>query len=151
MLNFKMNARKMGKAPSLVPTPVDFGVYRTREQLINALIPRHCISSHASSAHYSNVVLLPSKDGDLIRVYSLQKFRRKMKAIMPRPLTKDEKRKYCEYNRQNKRLEQMYREPVIAYTHWVATYYDIPVAILKHFKIKVVQGKNTFTIEQMKG
>jgi hypothetical protein len=141
----KMSPHTVGQKPT-DENFLDFGVYRTKESIVNTLCSRLWgeFIGFSSDRHYSNVISF-SVDGErVVRVYSLEKHRRKMKEITPRVLTKDEKRKFNTTDRS----ARMTREAVVSRTYWTAVYYDIPERVLKFFNIRVEQGNRTFTIKK---
>lgn len=73
-----------------------------------------------------------SFDRSTVRVFSLEKRRKKVENVTSKSL-----------------LKKGITRQVITPNHWVATYYDIPVAVLKAAKLKVVQGDRTWHLHTL--
>jgi hypothetical protein len=73
------------------------------------------------------------KDRDFVRVYNIEK-RRKVVKVVTDP----------------KKLKKGIKREIVTPSHWVVTYYDFPLELLKVAKIRVVQGTRTFKIESLK-
>ena len=152
MSKFKLSipVKWMGSTPR--PESVGFYMYyRTKEAIVTAL--RGPGRSSWSEGKYFSGIYLDSRnrlegtsEGPIVRMYSLEKHRRKMKVVPPRPLTKSEKQRFYTKDKD----ARITREPIIPHTYWTAVYYDIPESMLKFFGIRVVQGNRTFTVEKVK-
>ena len=73
------------------------------------------------------------KDRDFVRVYNIEKRRKVVKVVTD-----------------SKKLKKGIKREIVTPSHWVATYYDFPLELLKVAKIRVVQGTRTFKIENIK-
>lgn len=80
-----------------------------------------------------NVSCYISFDGKTARAASFQKIRKKTVVVTDKKLTKNG-----------------IKRQVIRPTHWVATYYDIPIALLALMNVRLVQEWNTWKIEPLK-
>lgn len=84
---------------------------------------------------------------EYIRAYNLNKVRRKwVKFDKPKKMTKKEIKAYYGYIPEN--VDPMVYGELVHPTHWVGTYYDIPVVVLKMLGLRVAQGRNTFKLVQ---
>lgn len=97
---------------------------RTQAEVVDRIRDRHLNSFGALG--YA-LTPYPCDRKDHVRVYSLEKRRKKVK----RTVTK----------------QGRYTE-VISRGHWVGIYYDIPASLLEAARLKVVQGARTFEIKK---
>jgi hypothetical protein len=77
--------------------------------------------------------LVALRNDNFVRVYNIEK-RRKVVKVVTDP----------------KKLKKGIKREIVTPSHWVATYYDFPLELLKVAKIRVVQGTRTFKIENIK-
>jgi hypothetical protein len=81
-----------------------------------------------------------------VRVYSLEKRRKKVK-VLDKPV-KWTKKKLKDNGFLLTDEKYTYRE-IIHPTHWVGVYYDIPIEMLRLMSLKAVQKKHNFVLEKM--
>lgn len=107
-------------------------VSSTAKEVVGGIDYNHCRSF---SKHWSNA-LVPIKrydDSETVRVYSLEKRRKKVQLVTdPKLLKRGIKRK------------------VVSPSYWIVTYYDIPTKLLELAKLRVVQGQRTWKFEALK-
>lgn len=98
----------------------------TKLATVNLLTMDHSLSVSENYTAYL------SFDRSTVRVFSLEKRRKKVENVTSKSL-----------------LKKGITRQVITPNHWVATYYDIPVAVLKAAKLKVVQGDRTWYLHTL--
>jgi hypothetical protein len=82
---------------------------------------------------------------ECVRAYNLNKVRRKwVKFDKPKKMTKKEIKAYYGYIPTD--VDPMVYGELVHPTHWVGTFYDIPVVVLKMLGLRVEQGRNTYKL-----
>lgn len=102
-------------------------VQSTKEEVKNDVFSNH------KYVFGGNVSCHISFDGKTARVASFQKIRRKTVEVTDKRL-----------------LKKGIKRQVFRPTHWVATYYDIPISLLRMMNVRLVQGWNNWKIEPLK-
>jgi hypothetical protein len=74
-----------------------------------------------------------SMDNKTVRVFSLEKRRKKVEVVTDKKL-----------------LKKGIKRQIVSPSHWVATYYDIPVELLRVANLKVVQSSRTWHFVKLK-
>ena len=74
-----------------------------------------------------------SMDNKTVRVFSLEKRRKKVEVVTDKKL-----------------LKKGIKRQIVSPSHWVATYYDIPVELLRVANLKVVQSNRTWWFVKLK-
>ena len=97
---------------------------RTQTEVMSRIRDRHLYSWGGLG---NALTPYPGDRKDHVRVYSLEKRRKKVKRIASR--------------------DGVYTE-VLSRSHWVGIYYDIPASLLEAAGLKVVQGHRTFEIQK---
>lgn len=107
-------------------------VSSTAKETLNGIMYNH----YRSSSKYWSNALVPIKrydDSETVRVYSLEKRRKKVQLVTdPKLLKRGIKRK------------------IVSPSYWIVTYYDIPAKLLELAKLRVVQGQRTWKFEALK-
>lgn len=98
----------------------------TKADTMRSLTKGYSLSVSANYAAYL------SGDRSTVRVFSLEKRRKKVENVTSKFLVK-----------------RGITRQVITPNHWVATYYDIPVAVLKVANLNVVQGDRTWYLRTL--
>jgi hypothetical protein len=119
------------------------GRARTKEDVLQ-VIRNDYILSFCYGLGYTGC-LRPS-NGHWIRVYSLEKHRKKVR-VLDKPI-KWTKKKLKDNGFLPTEEKYTYRE-IIHPTHWVGVYYDIPVEMLRLMGMKAVQKKHHFVLEKV--
>lgn len=96
----------------------------TQTEVLNRICNRHL---HSSGALGNALIPYPGDRKDHVRVYSLEKRRKRV---------------------QRKTTKGGVITEVISRGHWVGLYYDIPASLLEAAGLKVVQGQRTFRIQK---
>ena len=104
---------------------------RTQTEVMSRIRDRHLLSWGGLG---NALIPYPGDRKDHVRVYSLEKRRKKVRLTGKR-------------NKANSNQSYWERE-VISRGHWVGIYYDIPASLLEAARLKVVQGHRTFEIQK---
>lgn len=116
------------------------GQARTKDQLVRVISAGHLT---AIDQYGSHLISYGAIRGDTVRVYNIEKRRRKIEILAkPKKWTK------------KKLLANGYEATDVVFTkrvvktpaHWVGFYYDIPVSLLKMAGLAVAQGPRTFRL-----
>lgn len=129
-LKIKLTPHKYFKTAVLAGSMYE-PVSSTIRETLMGISYNHC----RSSDKYSSNTLKPIPrydNSETVRVYSLEKRRKKVELITdPKLLKRGIKRK------------------VVSPAYWIVTYYDIPTALLKIANLKVIQGQRTWKLETL--
>jgi hypothetical protein len=97
-------------------------------------VKRHITTSakffRVSSTHADAYL---SMDNKTVRVFSLEKRRKKVEVVTDKKL-----------------LKKGIKRQIVSPSHWVATYYDIPVELLRLANLRVVQSSRTWHFVKLK-
>lgn len=99
---------------------------RTQAEVMSRIRDRHL---HSFGALGNALIPYPGDRKDHVRVYSLEKRRKRV---------------------ERKRTDGGVLTEVISRGHWVGLYYDIPASLLEAAGLRVVQGQRTFSIAKRK-
>ena len=103
---------------------------RTQDEVMSRIRDRHLYSFGALG---NTLIPYPGDRKDHVRVYSLEKRRKKVQLN-------------GKINREAKNGRPYFDRDVVRRAHWVGLYYDIPASLLEAAGLKVVQGRRTFEI-----
>lgn len=131
----------------LKPTRV---VRNTVSEIRAVITGRHCWTG-AGGREWSISGYMPytrgAKDPEFVRVYSLEKRRKKVE-VLEKPVKWNKKK--LRANGYLPTDEKWDKRVVVEPAHWVGHYYDIPVVMIRMLGLEVKQGTRTFTIKQIK-
>lgn len=104
-------------------------------------------SGHVDNwSNSGNRALSPYRGEDMVRVYSLEKHRKKVQVLAkPKRWTKKELRANGFNDTDVKFTTRVVTKPA----HWTGIYYDIPTSILKMAGLRVVQTTRTFHFQKI--
>lgn len=120
-----------------------FGRPRSKDEVVKKISAGHLV---AVDKHGSYLISYGDKNGDTVRVYNIEKRRKKVEILTkPKKWTKKQLLANGYAATDSVIIKRIVKTPA----HWVGFYYDIPVALLKMAGLAVVQGPRTFYFKKV--